>query len=1232
MKLERILLSAVALGLFAACDPARPVDLTPLPPYLLKKTDFASDLGWYYQATMFEVPADVNPDGLWTWFPTPLNPVLKLRWEFKENYLVAYRTNSRFTATTDSEALSNEVKPDLVFPCQHLDVFLDQLVDAPKRPWYEREYVLVDWSASQHGRGVDSPRYLEMDENAFEQERMWVSDPKDPDAPRFDFDKGYLEVTVRAHLKQEHAANLGIDKRNDCYDLDAVPCGPRQVSWRMAFVKVPETDYQPLEISPAVSNNIFPVYRTGQLHFDDNYGFTDQGIIRYGRRFNLWEKTRAADGTLVPYGSRSVRQRPLFLSANFPRELLPEVQDSLGQWNLALRATVDSLRRIDCEDQGGGAGCATLPQEATDPFVLCPNNPVEPTDPAICGPAGKTPKLGDFRDLQLVWSEINGPRHPAALGFFISDPETGEAFSGVVILEAPLIDRGVAATVDAINLLNGVPVIPSDFYEGRLTAQHVDQARRAAGTVSQSLSTGPGANPLPPPPQWEPGKALTETQLFDRYQRVQTGWVTSPTRPSGLFPAKDFSEQAEVRARPLLDRLSAEAEISNGRRAALRGTSIEAMVMDAEARLTAGVVPTGALTAAELERASPLRGRWWEHTPTAVDPYCADFLFADPDLDVLAQKYRGKSYQEIFTALRKDQVHQLLLHEIGHVLGFRHNFAASYDAFNYPDRYWELRNDGNVGPRYRDPLTAAEKAGGIRNFQYSSVMDYLPNFTYQGAGLGKYDKAAVKWLYGSLVEVLDGPKNIRNAPLANELNLWTRGFAPTPLISSPDKAIQVAHYTDLPRLFDLSNRSDFPANRLVNFYGNPAVVSRNSANATPDGRVMVPYRSCTDELNNTFTSCQWLDHGADVYEVVEDAIARERGYYFFTHFRRGLLGFPAVRSSLLPSQTLTTLDLVSVYSTYWMAVLNDPSLFTPQEGLGSIPQALVAAVDYLGEKVTTPDVGGYSWTPNGDGTQSFKKYYPFSGTGAASLSLDLSQARHFRTQLLDPFDFGSYWYEQTKLVGYAGDKYAALRVLTEGASITSFGLETVRDPRKSVAAFHRFFEKEMDSWFGAMLAHDYSRFAPVWNGVRLLPAPISDASWSGNGQAMVDPMTPLSVELNAVAQGLVNLHQGYTTYAFADSARLWLAGSGEQLTAPLKISFTDLTTGKIYEAISYPDGAGRETGIAARMLRHANTLQQRTTVAATQPERDLARAELDDYRFLLEVTRLTSQTIQSTVH
>jgi hypothetical protein len=154
----------------------------------------------------------------------------------------------------------------------------------------------------------------------------------------------------------------------------------------------------------------------------------------------------------------------------------------------------------------------------------------------------------------------------------------------------------------------------------------------------------------------------------------------------------------------------------------------------------------------------------------------------------------------VWRLARKKLLHAVVMHELGHSVGQRHNFAGSQDYINYFEDYWKIRSNGcadantdwmapkfnefpedmpwneesgcgnasggRVGPRFvnwedgGDPISQYEIYKKIFHYAYSSVMDYAAGYHIDEAGVGRYDWAAMLYGYGHHFEVYkEIPKN-----------------------------------------------------------------------------------------------------------------------------------------------------------------------------------------------------------------------------------------------------------------------------------------------------------------------------------------------------------------------------------------------------------------------------------------------------------------------------------------
>lgn len=142
------------------------------------------------------------------------------------------------------------------------------------------------------------------------------------------------------------------------------------------------------------------------------------------------------------------------------------------------------------------------------------------------------------------------------------------------------------------------------------------------------------------------------------------------------------------------------------------------------------------------------------------------------DNDKTRKEYADALIYAIYDPLEKMQYKGVAEHEMGHTMGLRHNFAGSTDQKNYVDNYYTTENYPAMMKGIKDllleeqakdnynPATFGIKAyrfkkafeTDVNYYTYTSVMDYQREVYIHAVGLGKYDLAALKFVYGRTFE------------------------------------------------------------------------------------------------------------------------------------------------------------------------------------------------------------------------------------------------------------------------------------------------------------------------------------------------------------------------------------------------------------------------------------------------------------------------------------------------
>jgi hypothetical protein len=460
-----------------------------------------------------------------------------------------------------------------------------------------------------------------------------------------------------------------------------------------------------------------------------------------------------------------------------------------------------------------------------EPVVVLCHSPVEAGDHPLCGddddrlPEGMASvecqdglpeddnfdacqsalnvRMGDLRYHQVNVLKI--PQTPSPWGIYTDaeDPVTGETVSASINVWGHVNDLWSAKIVDTLRYMGG-ELTTADISEGEYVSNWALAAERAA--------TG-GMSP----------KMTKE----ERDRRVIS------LASDGAIPAygEEFERARQRMAEPLPQELNMRAlelreQLKNikahvsapsdnqakymARAMNARGTEVEAELFDPMVQQLMGT--TGLpLSDAVLDRASLLRGgnpafmRQIRHLKEQVlgergacimhqapaphgfgslsDMLQKKFGNFNPSDDESTQLDRSERMRRY---LGRRAHYAVVVHEMGHSIGLRHNFVSSSDSFNYRPQYWQLRTSNNavterctdlspdgedcVGPRYFDPITPNERNNGIWMWMHSSVMDYAGEATQDMLGLGAYDFAAARAFYGDVISVFgDDSYKLRDA-------------------------------------------------------------------------------------------------------------------------------------------------------------------------------------------------------------------------------------------------------------------------------------------------------------------------------------------------------------------------------------------------------------------------------------------------------------------------------------
>ena len=361
----------------------------------------------------------------------------------------------------------------------------------------------------------------------------------------------------------------------------------------------------------------------------------------------------------------------------------------------------------------------------------------------------------------------------------------------------------------------------------------------------------------------------------------------------------------------------------------------------------------------------------------------------------------------------KEQIAQLtfyttMLHEMGHAFGLRHNFEGSADRAHYAKQYFDIAKD--MTDNKENSKYVLED---LEPFASSSIMDYGRDFFSQQAGLGEYDKAAIKYLYNRSLDRESDPIVLAKFKFCTDHmvdeDILCRRF---------DKGSTVSESTqgniDLynARYVQMHNRRGRLQIGNSNAWGSPGALVNSLLS-----RMMFPIRQVMDEFTYRMYNSGYTNMGGYcVYKFVGDAVANKEIADICDPVKAEAAGVDYNDVSTFVNALLKRDPATGQVVGFYKA----PALYQPN-GFADLAFANSLAQDFFASVIGSPSAGSYLKAENSQTGETRLISIPDGPTVEAQLTAFAQQ---------NGYDVASI------LKGYS-DKVVVLREGLEGKELNS---------------------------------------------------------------------------------------------------------------------------------------------------------------------------------------------------
>jgi len=549
----------------------------------------------------------------------------------------------------------------------------------------------------------------------------------------------------------------------------------------------------------------------------------------------------------------------------------------------------------------------------------------------------------------------------------------------------------------------------------------------------------------------------------------------------------------------------------------LAGTSLERRLLDNEETFAlAGMdsIPDGMtpsdLDESTLDRISPFRNQLGDRFAREMDfqrrlamsSMHMPTEYTDDSVMNYVTTHLNFGRAQLEFQLSRRLFHETEVHEMGHCLGMRHNFAGTSDPDNYFDQYYDINTqlplpdprtfdtDGTLGLNSTEQNaweTAYEAArqrrqlAGISQWMNASVMDYTPHWYERLNGAGRYDMMTISFGYGDIVDIYHNttgmpvaqinPRNTAREPIKyyqggeacstdNDCPYSTNGSHSSELLPANMAAGITQHCVANPNVGTDTVCSGFDADELA---------------ITSTEWVPVDYDFCTDErwILGTSPTCAQFDAGDSFREIVRtQAQSYERGY-LFSGFRRYRYNYSFNTYFTYILRWIT--PLVRIYENLVYRYSTDPEYRDTTGSFGFYDHFLATAdiVNMFGRMMSQPGIGTYTWNA---GWQRYERTNVDPTIPDAQLALNLGPGRFFNSV----YQRGLTGINRIERVGSVYDAVVAAQLLSArnfGGYIGDFAIYYGADTA-FFTNLYDIFPNEVEQIFAGAIAGHPEQYMP----------------------------------------------------------------------------------------------------------------------------------------------------------